>query len=151
MFRGINAISLDGKGRISVPRRYRQQLLDDAAGLLVATIETEARCLLLYPMPAWEQIEDKIEALPSFNPKTRRIQRLLLGHASEVEMDKQGRLLLPPLLRDYAHISKKAILLGQGKKFEIWDETTWQTQREGWLNEKDPFGGLPTQLDDLAL
>lgn len=151
MFRGINAINLDEKGRVAIPRRYRERLLDQARGQLVATIETESRCLLLYPLATWEAIEAKIEALPSFNPAARRIQRLLLGHATEMEMDRQGRVLLPQLLRDYAGIDRKAILLGQGKKFEIWDETVWQSQREDWLSERGSADDLPSQLDDLAL
>ena len=151
MFRGINAINLDDKGRLSIPKRYRERLQLDTAGQLVVTIDTETNCLLLYPMTAWEEIEAKIEALPSFNKATRRIQRLLLGHATEVDMDKQGRILLPTLLREYAHIERKSILLGQGKKFEIWDEQTWQQQREGWLGEADADESLPSQLEDLAL
>jgi len=150
VFRGINAINLDDKGRLSVPRRYRERLQVETSGQLVITIDTEARCLLLYPMTAWEEIEAKIEALPSFNKATRRIQRLLLGHATEVEMDKQGRILLPTLLREYAGIDRKSILLGQGKKFEIWDEKTWQDSREAWLGEAQDEN-LPTQLEDLAL
>lgn len=150
MFRGINAINLDEKGRISIPRRYRERISERSGGQLVITIETESSCLLLYPLPTWECIEAKIEALPSFNKAARRIQRLLLGHATEVEMDRQGRILLPPLLREYAKIDKKSILLGQGKKFEIWDETVWQSQRDNWL-KGEGADDLPTQLDDLAL
>lgn len=151
MFRGINAINVDVKGRMSIPTRYRQRLQDSAQGNLVVTIDTEERCLLLYPMPAWEVIEAKIESLPSFNKTTRRIQRLLLGHATETEMDKNGRILLPPLLREYASLDKRVILLGQGKKFEIWDEDAWQGQRDQWLNEELNDDSLPDELDSLAL
>ncbi len=151
MFRGINAINIDEKGRLAVPTRYRQRLQDSAKGHLVLTIDTEQRCLLLYPLPAWEVIEAKIEALPSFNKTTRRIQRLLLGHATETEMDKSGRILLPPLLREYASLDKKVILLGQGKKFELWNEEAWQTQRDHWLSEELSDEDLPGELDSLAL
>jgi MraZ protein len=136
---------------MSIPTRYRQRLQDSAQGNLVVTIDTEERCLLLYPMPAWEVIEAKIESLPSFNKTTRRIQRLLLGHATETEMDKNGRILLPPLLREYASLDKRVILLGQGKKFEIWDEDAWQGQRDQWLNEELNDDSLPDELDSLAL
>ncbi|OGT30576.1 MAG: cell division/cell wall cluster transcriptional repressor MraZ [Gammaproteobacteria bacterium RIFCSPHIGHO2_12_FULL_35_23] len=151
VFRGINAINVDEKGRLSIPTRYRQRLLDVAQGHLILTIDTEQRCLLLYSLPAWEVIEAKIEALPSFNKTTRRIQRLLLGHATEVEMDKQGRILLPPLLREYASLDGRVIMLGQGKKFELWNEETWQTQRDHWLGEELNDDSLPDELDSLAL
>ena len=150
MFRGINAINLDDKGRLSVPTRYRERLKDLAKGHLVMTIDTEERCLLLYPLPVWETIEAKIEALPSFNKTTRRIQRLLLGHATETEMDGNGRMLLPPLLREYASIDREAILLGQGKKFELWSQKLWQSQREVWLDE-DLESDLPEDLGSLSL
>lgn len=126
MFRGINAINLDPKGRIGVPARYRERLKEETDTQLVITIDTEVTCLLLYPLSEWEVIEKKIEALPSFNRVTRRIQRLLIGHATEVEMDSNGRILIPPLLREYAKLGRRVMLVGQGKKFEIWDETLWQ-------------------------
>ena len=77
MFRGINAVAIDDKGRLAIPARYRDLIGDEAGGLLVITIDTEERCLLLYPYPQWEQIERKLEALPSYHPASRRIQRLL--------------------------------------------------------------------------
>jgi MraZ protein len=152
MFRGVNAITLDTKGRLTVPARYRSRLQESAYGQIVITIDPEERCLLLYPLPAWEEIEHKIEALSSFNPITRRIQRLLIGHATEEELDGNGRILIPPLLRTHAGLKSKIMLLGQGKKFEIWDETNWKKEREkwhddGWLSD----GELPEELRLLAL
>ncbi|MCK4609019.1 MAG: division/cell wall cluster transcriptional repressor MraZ [Gammaproteobacteria bacterium] len=152
MFRGINAVNLDAKGRLAIPTRYRTRLQDEANGHLVATIDTEENCLLLYPLSAWHEIEQKIESLPSFNPVTRRIQRLLIGHATEVELDGNGRILLPSLLREYAKLDKRVMLIGQGKKFEIWDEAEWNSNRSGWLNEGLQGGqGLPEQLLDISL
>ena len=150
VFRGINAINIDAKGRLGIPTRYRQRLSDAAGRQLVVTIDTEEACLLLYPTNEWEKIESKIEALPSFNKTTRRIQRLLLGHATEVEMDGSGRILLPTLLREYASLDKSVILLGQGKKFEIWDESKWQVKRDTWLGE-GLDDELPDQLGSIAL
>ncbi len=122
MFRGINPINLDAKGRMAMPTRYREHINVACGGQMVATIDTESRCLLMYTQPEWEVIEAKLEKLSSFNPQTRRIQRLLIGHATELELDGNGRVLLPSSLRDYASLEKKIVLLGQGKKFEIWSD-----------------------------
>lgn len=152
MFRGINAINLDNKGRIAMPSRYREQLLARGEGRVVITIDTEEACLLLYPITEWEIIEAKIEALPSFNRTTRRIQRLLIGHATEVEMDSHGRILLPPLLREYAHLEKVMMLVGQGKKFELWDESRWHQGRATWLEqEANRNDDLPSELQSVSL
>ena len=155
LFRGINAVNLDTKGRIAMPKKYRQDTLDAADGKMVVTIDTDAPCLLLYTLNEWERIESKLQQLPSFNPAARRIQRLLIGHAMEVDMDAQGRLLLPGLLRDHAGLDKNIILVGQGNKFEIWSQQQWDSERESWLkegvssiNNKDE---LPGMLDDLSV
>ena len=152
MFRGVNAINIDDKGRMAIPTRYRDRLKVEASGQLIVTIDTSMRCLLLYPLPDWETIEKKVEALPSFNPEARRIQRLLIGHATEVEMDGHGRVLIAPPLRDYANLQKAVMLVGQGKKFEIWDETSWQDTREQWIKEGlGATGTLPPELESLSL
>ncbi|MDO6562878.1 division/cell wall cluster transcriptional repressor MraZ [Amphritea sp. 1_MG-2023] len=149
-FRGVNPINLDAKGRMAIPARYRDRLSEHCGGQMVATIDTEERCLLLYPLAEWEEIEAKIEALPSFKPAVRRIQRLLIGHATDIDMDGNGRLLLPATLRDYAGLSKKIILLGQGSKFEIWSEEHWMATREEYLAEADA-AELPDELQNLSL
>lgn len=152
MFRGISAINLDDKGRLAIPARHRARLQDSAAGQLILTIDTEERCLLLYPLPEWECIEQKIEALPSFNREARRIQRLLIGHATDTDMDGHGRILLSPPLREYAHLQKAVVLVGQGRKFEIWDEAHWQKTRDRWMEEGlDQTGTLPASLESLSL
>lgn len=151
MFRGVNGINIDVKGRIVVPTRYRE-LLQESRGSIVLTIDTEEKCLLLYPLAAWEEIENKLSQLPSFNPAARRIQRLLIGHATEVELDSHGRILLPPLLREYANLSKRAMLVGQGKKFELWDESHWQERRDQWLSEEaNTDSALPDEVKKLSL
>jgi MraZ protein len=151
VFRGIHAINLDDKGRMAVPSRFRAQL--DAAGdvRLVLTIDTESPCLLLYPFVEWELIEQKLQALPSFNQATRRIQRLLIGHATEIELDSHGRVLLPPLLREYAKLNKRITLIGQGKKFELWDEQVWQTHCDQWLSDNLKPDGVPPELEGISL
>lgn len=152
MFRGINFINLDIKGRMAMPVRYRVQLQVNSKEQLVITIDTEDKCLLLYPLQIWEEIEKRIESLPSFNQVTRRIQRLLIGHATELEMDSSGRLLLPPLLREYANLEKSVMLIGQGKKFEIWDKETWTENRDKWLAKGlNELSTLPPELQLLSL
>jgi len=148
MFRGINALNIDGKGRLAVPTRYREALSSN----LVVTIDTEETCLLLYPIIQWQKIEDNLQKLPSFNAAARRIQRLLIGHATDVELDGSGRVLLPPLLRDYAHLDKKVVLIGQGNKFEVWDEELWQARRTKWLaDEALKEDLLPDDMKNFSL
>lgn len=147
MYRGINAINLDEKGRIALPTRYREDL-----SAVVVTIDTEENCLLMYPAEEWDDIEAKIEALPSFNQAARRIQRLLIGHATELTLDNNGRILLPQLLRDYAELTKQVVLVGQGKKFEIWSAPVWEARRKEWLKAgTTEIDALPVELQTLSL
>lgn len=152
MFRGVNTLNIDSKGRMAIPTRYRARLQDYCASQLVVTVDTD-RCLLLYPLPEWQEIERKLARLPSFNKTARRLQRLLIGHASEVEMDGQGRILLPPPLREFAVLEKHAVLIGQGNKFEIWDEGRWNAQRDEWLEIDDDslLDDLPDDLQNLSI
>jgi MraZ protein len=133
-----------------LPARYRERLLEICQSQMIVTIDTDQPCLLIYPLPEWEQIEEKIEALPSFNPTTRRIQRLLIGHATETEVDGNGRMLLSNPLREYARLGKKVVLIGQGKKFELWDEALWSERMDAWLNESDD-AEMPVALAELTL
>jgi MraZ protein len=152
MFRGISAISLDAKGRMAIPTQYRDVILEEAEGAMVVTIDTQDRCLMLYTYPQWQDIEEQLSSLPTFNPVTRRIQRLLIGHANDLNLDKSGRVLLPPILRDYAGLEKNIILVGQGKRFEIWGESQWELGRDSWLAEDiSDDGGVPSELLSLSL
>jgi MraZ protein len=150
VFRGVNPLSLDAKGRITMPARHRARLEEHCRGHLVITIDREDPCLLIYPLPEWERIEAQIDALPTLHKKVRRLQRLLVGHAADCEMDGQGRVLLPPPLRDFARLERRVVLIGQGKKFELWDEQTWNQQLADWLAEEEE-GELPSELDSLSL
>lgn len=151
MFRGINLIQLDTKGRLTMPTRYRAELSAQANNQLILTIDTEEHCLLLYPLSEWEVIEQKIQALPSFHKVSRRIQRLLIGHATELELDANGRLLLPLLLREYAGMDKQIMLVGQGKKFELWSEAGWNSRRDQWLSGDGTQEVLPPELESFSL
>ena len=134
-----------------LPARHREHLPEICQNQLIVTIDTDQPCLLIYPLPEWELIEDKIEALPSFNATTRRIQRLLIGHATEVEVDGNGRMLLPPPLREYARLNKKVVLIGQGKKLELWDEQLWSERMDAWLNDASADDDMPAALAELTL
>ena len=152
MFRGVNALNLDAKGRMAIPTRYRERLQADCESKLVVTIDRD-RCLLIYPLPRWEEVELSLKQLPSFNPQTRKLQRLYIGHATEVEMDGQGRVLLAPELRRFAGLQKQVVLIGQGDKFELWDEESWNEGRDVWLEETqgmDP-ADLPPGLENLSI
>lgn len=152
MFRGANAINLDVKGRVAVPTRYRQLLLDDCQGQLVCTIDTQQSCLLLYPLTEWEEIELKLSKLSSMNPHERRLQRLLLGYATEGEMDKSGRFLLSAPLRQHAGLQKEIMLVGQLNKFEIWDAQVWHDQVENDIEmEKTADFELTERLQEFSL
>jgi MraZ protein len=150
-FRGINNLALDVKGRMAMPSRYRDRLLEGCGGRLVVTVDRD-HCLLVYPLPEWEIIEAKLVELPALNRQARLLQRLLIGHATECEMDGQGRILLPTTLRDFAGLTKKIVLIGQGKKLEIWDEDTWNENQEAWIESvQGDEGELHSSLEDLSL
>ena len=151
MFRGLSAVNLDAKGRLAIPMKYRQLLVDLCAERLVATIDTEERCLLIYPEGEWDLIQAKIEALPSFNPSARRIQRLLIGHATDIELDANGRILLSQPLREYAQLDKETVLLGQGKKLELWSKDLWNSRRDDYIAEVNSPDALPDELLNLSL
>ena len=152
MFRGATLVNLDSKGRLSVPVRYREQLVEHAAGQMVCTIDIHHACLLLYPLPEWEIIEQKLSRLSSMNPAERRVQRLLLGHASECQMDSAGRLLVATTLRQHASLVKEVMLVGQLNKFELWDEQTWyQKVKEDIDAEQSAQDTLSERLQDLSL
>lgn len=151
MFRGSNEINMDAKGRMAVPSRYRDALLAQSGGQLVATIDIEDRCLFLYPLPAWQEIETQIARLPTFNPDTRRLQRLLIGHARELDLDGNGRVLIPPELRAYAGLEKQVVLVGQGHRFELWSTDNWNARREEWLAEAAGGRAIPAEMQSLSL
>ena len=92
---------------------------------MILTVDYGVRCLVLYPMSKWVETEQNILSLPNLSEAAREIKRLVIGHASDVEMDGQGRIMLASPLRDYAGMEKKLIMIGQGDKFELWDENAW--------------------------
>jgi transcriptional regulator MraZ len=149
VFRGATKVTLDAKGRLAIPTRYRERIAARCDGQLVVTVDKDY-CLLVYPFPDWEDIEQKLVALPSLNKQARRLQRLMVGYATEIDIDGHGRILLPRELREFAGLGRQAILLGQGNKFELWDEGSWNEKRDAWLNDEDETD-LPSELESLSL
>ena len=148
VFRGASQVSLDAKGRMAIPTRYRERIATRSDGQMIVTVDKD-HCLLVYPLPDWEELERKLVRLPSMNKIARRIVRIMVGYATEVDMDANGRILVSPELRDFASIDKQAMLIGQGNKFELWDEEIWNRKRDEWLNEEDD-GDLPRDLESMS-
>lgn len=145
MFRGFNTVSIDNKGRVSVPSRFRDRLSLLAAGRLVLTLNPLDRALWLYPLPEWELIESKLAALSDFDLQSRRAKQMMRGYATDSELDGQGRILIPAELREHAKLKRQAVLLGQGNKFEVWDQATWNAQRDQWLDQLGESGSAPSE------
>ena len=151
MLRGVHSLALDAKGRIAVPSRYRSLLEAASDNHMVITIDTESKCLLIYPLPEWEIVQEKISSLSSFNRAARRLQRLLLGYATDVDIDSAGRLLISGPLREHAQLDKKVVLLGQGNKFELWSETLWQQTRDEYIAEAGNEDLMTEELEQISL
>lgn len=130
MFTGSTQMALDGKGRLAIPARLRERLAAQCGGHLVVTADPTSGCLLLYPYPEWEKVAARLNALPSLDPIAKELKRLVIGSAEEVEADSAGRILISPMLRRFAKLDKSVALVGQGEKFEIWDDPTWQARLE---------------------
>jgi MraZ protein len=147
VFRGVSELVLDAKGRLAIPARHRDGLVNGSAGHLIVTAD-HGGCLLIYPLAAWEPIQKRLMDLSSFDDKIRSLQRLIVGHADDVELDAAGRILIPPALRRYAGLDKRVVLVGQGQKLELWDEAKWQAQ----IAQSIAFPGpLPPGLEGFSL
>jgi len=120
MFQGSSALTLDAKGRMTIPTRHRVALIEQAAACLTLTRHPDG-CLLVYPRPVWEEKREQIVKLPM---SARSFQRLLLGNAQDVELDGAGRVLVAPELRSAAGLTRDVTLLGLGAHFELWDAAT---------------------------
>lgn len=133
-----------------MPTRYRAPLEEQAASKVVVTVDRD-QCLLLYPLPEWERTERKLMDLPTLHAQSRRLQRLMVGYATDLELDGHGRLLLPPELREFAGLTRFGMLIGQGNRFELWDEARWGERRKEWLESEGAATDLPSLLDSLSL
>lgn len=142
MFVGQYSHNVDTKGRLAVPVKFRP--------LLQKAVVTKGldNCLFLYPKKEWEKIASKLAALPVSKSKARAFARLMLAGAMEVEFDKQGRIVLPEYLREFAGLKKNTIIAGLYDRLEIWDESTWDKYKNE--TEKDA-GDIAEALDDLGV
>jgi len=152
MFRGTSAITLDSKNRITIPTKYREELFADCQGKMICTVDIQQACLLLYPLPEWEEIELSLAGLSSTHPQERLFKQIILGNASDCDMDKNGRLLINGPLRNHANLEKNIMLVGQLNKFEIWHESAWQTQMQQGISQiQSGEIELTERLLDLSL
>ena len=141
VFQGASSLSLDAKGRLSVPTRHRDVLSATAGGQLTITRHPHG-CLMVFPRPEWEKFRDRIAALPM---DAQWWKRIFLGNAMDVEMDGTGRVLISPELRAAASISKDTMLLGMGSYFELWDKSTYEAQEAQAMQ-----GAMPDVFKDFS-
>lgn len=138
MFQGETAITIDDKGRLAIPSAYRELVARACDNRLVVTYNPyESGCLWLYPEKAWEQVRDQVNALPNAKRVHRNLQLKLVGAATPVEPDGNGRVLLPASHRNAAGLEKKAVLLGMGNKFELWSEQAHLQQIRQTIGEDE--------------
>ncbi|MFO8031927.1 MAG: division/cell wall cluster transcriptional repressor MraZ [Desulfohalobiaceae bacterium] len=143
MFRGHSYRSLDTKGRVMLPPEFRQELLEQDAegGLMLTNFDG---CVLGYPLQEWQEIEQSFNSINIFDKRIRDLQRFFISGAVEVSLDKQGRILLPPHLRNYAELDREVVLAGVGRKFEIWDQGRFEAKR------REMEEGFDQVMEDLA-
>ena len=151
MFRGSSAINLDAKGRLAMPSRYRDELIERCEGQMVITIDLVDPCLCIYPLPDWEKVEEQLSQMPSLRAQTRQLNRLLIGSAVDLELDNSGRLLIPVRLREQAQLTRQVMLVGQLNKFQLWDENKWNELLSADLEDIKHPDHLPEELMNLVL
>ena len=141
MFQGASSLSLDAKGRLSVPTRHRDVLSATANGQLTITKHPHG-CLMVFARPEWEKFRERIGSLPM---SAQWWKRIFLGNAMDVEIDATGRVLVSPELRAAAGVTKEAVLLGMGSYFELWDKATYDAKEAQAMQ-----GDMPDVFKDFA-
>ena len=142
-------MTLDAKGRMAVPARYRDDIARVCQGQLVVTVDQDG-CLLVYPASVWERIQDQLVALPASDRAVKKLRRLMIGYATDVELDTAGRIRISQELRDFAELGRKVILIGQGNKFELWDEEAWSEGCDDWRKDAAENNEQSTALADFT-
>jgi MraZ protein len=146
MFRGRFEHSIDSKGRVSVPSKFREVLSTNYDERLIIT--NFDGCLWAYPSQEWQVIEERVSSLPQFKPEVKALQRVFISAATECPIDKQGRILIPPTLRDYAGISKDLVFVGMTKRIELWSIERW---KKVFTQSQDDIMEMAEKLADLGL
>ncbi len=162
-FKGNHLVTLDDRWRVAVPARYRPELRENGGGKVVITISIMEKCLVVYPLPEWQRIESVLQTMPSTDPQVHAINHLLVGQATEYEMDGHGRILLPQPLRAFAGLvpdQKKPVpeheeedssfrrikMVGLTRKFELWREDRWEKHLAGLKEKVGTFPSGPQSV-----
>jgi MraZ protein len=150
--RGVQHLNLDVKGRMTMPSRHRDALVSSDNGCLVATFDIHVRCILIYPLTIWERMEKELQKIPAVDPKVRSLQRFILGNATDLEIDANGRILLTAPLRKYANLDKAVVLVSKGDRFELWNEDSWMAENDKIIEHANS-GDLviPEEMQHLIL
>jgi MraZ protein len=146
MFRGRFEYTIDPKGRVSIPAKFRELLAEKYDDRLIVT--NFDRCLVVYPYEEWRILEDKVSSLSMVKKEAKAFQRFFLSGAAECPIDKLGRILIPPTLRAYAQLEKNVVFAGLVKKFEIWSRERWA---EEIVRSQENFEGISEALAELGL
>ncbi len=147
MFRGRYEYTIDSKGRVSIPSKFKEILNQQYDDRLVIT--NYDHCLVAYPHQEWSVIEEKVKSLPPLGKKdSRAFLRFFYSSGIDCEIDRQGRVLIPQSLRDYANLQKDVVLVGSGKKIEIWNKERWQ---EEFRKSQESFDQVTDTLTNLGL
>jgi MraZ protein len=128
LFLGTHGHTLDDKGRVSLPVRFRDAL-GDGRLILTTNVDSHGRCLVAYPVPAWERLLARVAELPQFDEDVLLLKRLYVAGASECAIDSIGRVLVPPTLREHAALGRDVIWAGMGRQIELWDKERWTSLR----------------------
>ena len=122
LFHGFNSVSLDAKGRLAIPTRHRDVIMDSCQGQLIVTMGDDNKCLAIYPIDVFQDIQRRLVNMSGLNKQVKDLKRKLIGHAASVSLDSNGRILVPNDLRKTIHLDKKAVVVGQINKLELWEE-----------------------------
>ena len=149
MFLGTTTLTLDAKGRIAIPARFRAKLNEMCGGKLVISYNPMDKCLPIFPYDEWLDCMQKMDAVEDQSDQFAAYQRLIFSYSTEIDMDGSGRVLIPQLSRDEVGLKKDAVLIGHGKKFELWSEESWlRTREEG---DKKPIESLQSRTERLHI
>jgi MraZ protein len=151
MFRGATKTSVDDKGRLVVPVRYRERFAERSGGDVIVTVNRDGECLVIYPAVDWEPVQSEIMKMPAFSKDVEILRRVMVGFASDQKIDGHGRVLIPPELREFAQIERNAMLIGQGNRFELWQEARWTERSSFWLKSAQTGTDLPPELSSFSL